>query len=172
MIISMIAAMDKNRAIGRGNDLPWHIPEDFAHFKAKTSGKAIIMGRKTYESIGRPLPKRLNIVITRDASQIEPRDNVVVVDGLNAAFEKATQWSHENKQDEIMVIGGGNIYTQALPLSHRLYLTHIDIAIEGADAWFPEFDTGEWKVSEDKQSSNDDYIYRFTTYDRLKPKID
>ncbi|NVJ48962.1 MAG: type 3 dihydrofolate reductase [Gammaproteobacteria bacterium] len=129
-IISLVCAMAKNRVIGLQNQMPWHLPVDLKHFKATTMGKPIVMGRKTFESIGKPLPGRQNVVITRnDAYQVEGVD---VVNSFSAALELL---AHE---PEIMITGGGNIYQQALPLADRLYLTFIDLEVEG-DAFFPDF---------------------------------
>lgn len=136
-MICLIAACAKNNVIGVGNKLPWHLPTDFAWFKRITTGKPVIMGRKTFESIGRPLPNRLNIVVSR-AAQINT-DDVVWTSSLNEAIAIAQQ----HTQAEIMIIGGGQIYTEALPLATRLYLTEIDLDITG-DAFFPSFDKTNW----------------------------
>lgn len=128
MIISMIAAMAKDRVIGKDNQMPWHLPADFAWFKRCTMGKPVIMGRKTYESIGRPLPGRHNIVVSRDVNlAIEGVTTVITIDhALEAAGDV----------DEVMIIGGGAIYKACLPQADKLYLTYIDAQIEG-DTQFP-----------------------------------
>ncbi len=160
MIVSIIAAMDRNRLIGNKNQLPWHLPADLAHFKKVTMGKPVIMGRKTYESIGRPLPGRTNIVLTRDPSF--QADGVITTDSLAAAIELA------GDADEVMIIGGGSIYELALPIADRLYLTYVENSFDG-DAWFPEFDHSQWQLVDeqvhqaDERNSSD---YRFVTIQR------
>ena len=139
-MICLIAALAKNNVIGAGNKLPWHLPADFAWFKRITTGKPVIMGRKTFESIGRPLPNRLNIVVSR-AVQINT-DDVVWTSSLNEAIAIA----QHHTQAEIMIIGGGQIYAEALPFATRLYLTEIDLDIAG-DAFFPSFDKTNWTRS-------------------------
>ncbi|MCC4223688.1 type 3 dihydrofolate reductase [Vibrio campbellii] len=130
MIISMIAAMADNRIIGKDNQMPWHLPADFAWFKRCTMGKPVVMGRKTYESIGRPLPGRLNIVISRDASlSIE---GVTTVTSIEQALEVA------GEVEEVMIIGGGAIYAACLPMANKLYITHIEAEIQG-DTQFPDW---------------------------------
>jgi len=131
--IALVAAMDENRAIGRGGALPWHLPDDLKRFRALTLDKTILMGRKTFQSIGRPLPKRRNVVLTRD-----PRfqaEGVEVVHSLGEALELA---------DEIMVIGGGEIYALTLPIATHLYLTLVQTTVANADAFFPVWDSSEW----------------------------
>lgn len=130
MRISMIAAMAHNRVIGKDNQMPWHLPADLKHFKAVTLGKPVIMGRKTYESIGKALPGRLNIVITRDSTY--KLDDAVVVNSPEEALTAAGDC------EEVMVIGGGNIYQTFLPRCDRLYLTFIDANIDG-DTQFPDY---------------------------------
>lgn len=160
MLVSIIAAMDRNRLIGSDNQLPWHLPADLAHFKKVTMGKPVIMGRKTYESIGRPLPGRTNIVLTRSGDF--QSEGVVVAHNLEQALD------HAADADEVMIIGGSSLYELALPLVDRLYLTFIEYSYQG-DAWFPDFDPAEWQViaSEehraDAKNSND---YLFVTYQR------
>lgn len=130
--ISVIAALAKNRVIGIENRLPWRLPEDLAHFKALTLGHPILMGRKTFESLGRPLPGRTNIVITRNA-HYQP-EGCLVADSIPAALALC------GDADEAFFIGGAELYAQAIPLADRLYLTEVDIEAAG-DAWFPEYDT-------------------------------
>ncbi|MDB1122267.1 type 3 dihydrofolate reductase [Vibrio algarum] len=135
MKISMIAAMAKNRVIGKENQMPWHLPADFVWFKRCTLGKPVIMGRKTYDSIGRPLPGRQNIVISRDTSlKIEGVD---CVSSIEEAIEMASD------QNEIMIIGGGSIYQACLEKANCLYLTFIDLDVEG-DTQFPDWKQG-WR---------------------------
>jgi dihydrofolate reductase len=138
-ILSIVCALAQNRVIGRDNQLPWRLPRDLAHFKNLTLGHPVIMGRKTFESIGRPLPQRTNIVVTTQADWMAA--GVTVVNSLGqalAAAEKAAQAS-----EEIMLIGGAALYEQALPLAHRLYLTEVQAEIEG-DAFFPAWNPAEW----------------------------
>jgi dihydrofolate reductase len=133
--LTLVAALAKNRAIGNNGAMPWHLPAELAHFKKTTMGKPILMGRRTWEAIGRPLPGRQNIVLTRSAGfQVEGCD---VVTSLEAALAVADG-------DEVMVIGGGELYRLALPLAGKMILTLIDIEPE-ADTWFPQWTKDEWK---------------------------
>jgi dihydrofolate reductase len=135
--IVLVAAMARDRVIGRAGGMPWHLPADLKHFKAVTSGHPVVMGRRTYESIGRPLPNRLNIVVSRSAPSL-PED-VLVASSLDEAIERADA-------DRVMVIGGGEIYRQALPRADRLELTLIDAVIPG-DTRFPDFSGGGWRLA-------------------------
>ena len=159
MIISMIAAMADNRIIGKDNQMPWHLPADFAWFKRCTMGKPVVMGRKTYESIGRPLPGRLNIVISRDASlSIE---GVTTVTSIEQALEVA------GEVEEVMIIGGGAIYAACLPMANKLYVTHIEAEIDG-DAQFPDWGT-EFKETYSEAYQADEknaYSMRFTILEK------
>ncbi len=139
--ISAIVAMGKNRAIGKDNKLLWHIPEEFKHFKATTMGKPIIMGRKTYESLGKPLPGRANIVVSRTPDKVE--GNVFAVETLDQAISHATMIALEAGQEEIFVIGGAQLYDAAMPFLDRLYLTMIDQDYD-ADTFFPDVDQTQW----------------------------
>jgi len=132
--IALVAAMDKNRAIGRAGALPWHLPDDLKHFKALTLGKTVLMGRKTFQSIGRPLPKRRNVVLTKDPSF--GAEGVEVVHSLDDALLL---------DEEIMVIGGGEVYALFLPLATHLHLTLVDTAIPDADTFFPEWNPAQWR---------------------------
>lgn len=159
MILSLIAAMDRNRLIGNNNQLPWHLPVDLAHFKKITLGKPIVMGRKTYESIGRPLPGRTNIVLSRSGFQA---DGVECVSNICEAVAKVAN------ADEIVVIGGSSIYEMLLDVVDRMYLTFVDGDFKG-DAWFPEFDVEQWSISEEEMMTADkdnQYGCRFITYDK------
>lgn len=166
MQLALIVAQSENRVIGRNNALPWHLSEDLKYFKAVTMGKVIIMGRKTYESIGRPLPGRTNIVVTRDPSYLA--DGVTVVFSLQQAIEQAAAISEVNGAEEALVIGGSELYAQALPLTQRLYLTQVHHQVDG-DAYFPEIDSAQWQ-----QTSRQDfeavepnpYRYSFIVLDR------
>lgn len=159
MIISMIAAMADNRIIGKDNQMPWHLPADFAWFKRCTMGKPVVMGRKTYESIGRPLPGRLNIVISRDASlSIE---GVTTVTSIEQALEVA------GEVEEVMIIGGGAIYAACLPMANKLYITHIEAEIEG-DTQFPDWGN-EFKETYSEAYLADEknaYNMRFTVLEK------
>lgn len=136
--VSLVVAMAENNVIGKDGDLPWHIPADLKHFKAVTMGKPIVMGRRTYESIGRPLPGRLNIVVTRDPSR--QWDGVETVQSLPDALDRAAA----DGAEEIMVIGGGDLYRAALPLAQRIYLTRVHEVVDG-DTVFPALDSADWR---------------------------
>ncbi len=161
--ISMIAAMAKNRVIGQDNDMPWHLPADLQHFKAVTMNKPVIMGRKTFESIGRPLPGRRNIVISRNTDYTAV--GVDVVTSPEAAISLLCE------SDEVMVIGGGNIYQQFLKSADTLYLTFIDLDVVG-DTQFPDYEqSANWQVVEELYNQPDDkniYGYKFVTLDKVK----
>jgi len=148
--ISAIAAVSSNGVIGNDNGLPWSIPEDMKHFRKTTSGSIVVMGRKTYESIGRPLPKRYNIVISRTLSKIDgDKDSGVVANSLRDALWECYFRNDSQTQDKkqpVMIIGGGEIYKQALPYTNRIYRTLIHADFEG-DTRFPEINTDEWKCN-------------------------
>ena len=141
MKISLIAAMAQNRVIGKDNNLPWHLPDDFAYFKQKTNGHVIIMGRKSFEALGKPLPKRTNIIITRQANF--RAEGVTVVPSLEAALDVAWPIEAQAEHPELFVIGGAEIYALALPVADRIYLTEVQKAYDG-DTRFPEFDRTVW----------------------------
>ncbi len=172
MIISLISAVAANGIIGKENDLPWHLPDDAAFFKQTTLGHAIIMGRKSLDALGKPLPRRTNIVVTRDkAFRFE---GVIVVHSLDDALEAArqatanTQFSNPAAGAEIFIIGGAEIYALALPIANRLYLTEIDRAYEG-DAYFPAFDKAVWHEVSRKHHPADDRheaAFDFVVYER------
>ena len=138
MHVSLIAALDRNFAIGKGNALPWHLPDDLKRFKALTLGKPILMGRKTAESLGRALPKRRNLVLTRGGCV--PFDGMQAVSSIDDAMAIARR-----DGDELCIIGGGEVYALALPHATRLHLTYVDTRVEGADAFFPRFDAAAWR---------------------------
>jgi dihydrofolate reductase len=159
MTISIIVAIAKNHAIGKNNQLLWHLPNDLKHFKDVTSGHTVIMGRKTYDSVGRPLPKRRNIVITRQDITI---DGCEVVPSIDEALARC-----EN-EEEVFIVGGAEIYRQAVPLTDRIYLTIIDHEFDG-DTFFPELNPGEWKEKERENFEPDEknkYSYSFITLER------
>ena len=155
-LVSIIVAMDKNRLIGGKNKLLWHIPGELKRFKEITTGHPIIMGRKTYESIGRVLPNRTNIVITHSASLARSHlANLVVAKSLEEAIEQAKK---SPGNEEIFIIGGGQIYEQALPLADRLYLTIVDGEYEG-DTYFPDYSDFS-KVIEEKNFEENNLKYK------------
>lgn len=164
-MISLVVAMSENRVIGVENRLPWHIPEDLKRFKKITSGHPIVMGRKTFESIGRPLPNRTNIVITRQKDyRVE---GVVTVFSL----EEALEWAGRSPgSDEIFVIGGGEIFSQILPRAGRIYLTEVEWPFEG-DAFFPEFDEGAYKETL-REKLSDSPIAILKVLERKKPNLE
>ena len=160
----IIVAVADNNAIGRDNALLWHISEDLRFFRRNTVGCPVIMGRKTYESIGRPLPQRINIVISRGDTA---PDGVTVVHSLEEAFELAEATNLEC----CFVIGGGQIYAQALPDMDRLIVTHVHTVIEDADTFFPPIDPLVWKVEERSELMTDPetgYDFEFVTYTRIR----
>ncbi|MGW8248613.1 MAG: dihydrofolate reductase [Acidiferrobacterales bacterium] len=158
-MISIIAAMDDNRLIGSNNDLPWHLPADLQRVKQLTTGHSIILGRKNYESIGRPLPGRRNIVITRNPDFEAP--GCVVVNSIKAALEAAAG-------DDVFIFGGARIYEQMFDLAERMYLTKIHAAFEG-DTWFPEYNSADWREIERQDFNADEknpYDYSFITLEK------
>jgi dihydrofolate reductase len=163
MKIAMIAAMAKNRVIGANNDMPWHLPADLKHFKQNTLGKPVIMGRKTYESIGRALPSRPNIVISSRKNYA--LNDAEVVSSPQAALEKA-QALMTSETEEVMIIGGGSIYSAFLDKADKLYLTHIDLQVEG-DTQFPNYHrVATWQEIEKSEHQSDErnpYNYTFVT---------
>lgn len=163
MKIAAIVAASINRVIGKGNEIPWYLQADFKFFKTTTMNHHIIMGRKTFESIGKPLPKRTNIVITRNPFFIA--SNVIVVNSLEAAFEVA----ESNGADKAFVIGGGTIYEQSLPYLDEIYYTEVQTSIEG-DTFFPELNMNEWKVLENLSHNKDeknDYDFKVKFFQRI-----
>ncbi len=135
--IALVAALDRHRAIGRGNELPWRLPDDLKRFKALTLGKPVLMGRKTAESLGRALPGRHNLVLTRSVSA--PFAGMEAVASLDAALALVGDV-------ELMVIGGGEIYALALPFANTLHLTHVDTVVEDGDTFFPAYDPSQWRA--------------------------
>lgn len=139
----MIAAVAANDVIGFEGGMPWRLPSDMAFFKRTTMGKPIIMGRKQYETVGKALPGRTNIVVTRQADY--QRDGVIVINDFEAAIEHAKSIAEGDGVDEIVIIGGGEIYRLGLAHADRLYITHVDLRPDG-DTWFPDFSEGEWRL--------------------------
>jgi len=163
--LSMIVAVAENGVIGRNNSLPWYLPNDLKYFKQTTMGKPVIMGRKTYESIGKPLPGRTNIVITRQADY-QP-EGVKVVNSVEAAKELAESVCLIDGQDEAMIMGGAEIYALSLPYTDRLYLTEVHADVQG-DAFFPEYDKSRWQevAREDFAAEGPNpYSYSFVVYE-------
>lgn len=163
--ISIIAAIADNGVIGYRGGIPWHLPEDLKRFKALTMGKPIIMGRKTWDSLGRPLPGRLNLVVSRQPGL--QLDGAETFSSLDAALQRAEAWAREQGADEIMLIGGAQLYGQALERAQRLYLTRIDASPEG-DAFFPPFDEARWQRidSQAHPAEGEAPAYRFETWAR------
>ncbi len=160
-MISIIAAMARNRVIGKDNDLIWHLPADLKHFKEKTLGKPVIMGRKTFESMEEALPGRTNIVITRQPDYKAP--GCLVADSLEHALELVSG------EPEIFIAGGGEIYEQAIPIADRMYITIIEHEFDG-DTYFPKFVAGEWEIVEETKHPADErnkYSMIFRTYKRI-----
>lgn len=160
-MISLMVAHDPNRVIGVNNDLPWHIPEDLKYFKEQTMGKAMVMGRKTYESIGRPLPGRLSIVVTRDTSY-KAVEGVIVVHDLNEAIEKARDYA-----EEVMVIGGAEIFNMSMEIADRLYITEIHEAFDG-DTFFPAYEE-DWQLKKKTEvmTSKTGTTFSYLIYDKV-----
>ena len=164
--LAMMAAKAANNVIGRNNALPWYLPNDLKYFKQVTFGKPVIMGRKTWDSLGKPLPGRTNIVITRQPDF--QAEGAKVVATLDEAVTMAENVAFIEGQDEAVVMGGAEIYALALPKADRLYLTEVHAEVEG-DTWFPEYDTSEWKEigREDFPAEGPNpYDYSFVVYER------
>ncbi len=166
MILSFIVAAAENNAIGRQGQLPWHLPEDLRFFKRTTMGKPVLMGRKTYESLGKPLPGRLNIVVSGKSDLALP-EGVLLLHDLDAAVERL----QAEPQDEGFIIGGGQIFAAAMPIADRLYITKVHTTVADADAFFPEIDHTHWKlVSEEKHHADDKhkFDYSFQQFERIE----
>lgn len=164
MKVSLIVAVSRNGVIGLNNQLPWHLPGDLKYFKSVTMGKPLIMGRKTFDSIGRPLPGRTNIVVTRDSQW--HAEGVQVAQTLVQAMTLARLACAAAQVEEIMVIGGEQIYRLTLPVADRLYLTQVEAEVEG-DAFFPIYDPEEWhQVSEQLPEKTDTHSYRYLVLER------
>lgn len=167
MILTAIAAMAKNRVIGKDNQLPWHLPEDLKFFKEKTKGRVMIMGRKTFESLKKPLPNRFHIVITRNQAYDFHDPMVQVVHDLKSAIELAHMLTTKFKTrfgDEVFVVGGSEIYKQSMDVVDRIYLTVIEQEFAG-DAFFPEFPEEEFNLV-DKADRREPIPFSFRTYQR------
>ena len=164
MKMSLIVAVSRNGVIGVDNQLPWHLPDDLQYFKSVTMGKPLVMGRKTFDSIGRPLPGRTNIILTRDASWSAP--GVEVATTLDDALSLARKACTNNGVDEVMVIGGEQIYRMTMVVADRLYVTEVDAEIAG-DAFFPAIDNQQWQRTQVKLPEvTGSYGYQFVVLDR------
>ncbi|KYG76573.1 dihydrofolate reductase [Roseivirga echinicomitans] len=166
MIRTIVVAISENYAIGKDNDLLWRLPDDFKFFKTVTSGNHILMGRKTYESLGKPLPNRTSVVITRNKDFEMPEGHVVT-----HSLEEALAYCEKQGLSECMIIGGGKIYTEAIEkgLVDRMLITEVEAVIEGADTFFPKFDKSEWKEEGREHHEADEkhkYAFDFVTYVR------
>ncbi len=162
MIISCIVAIAKNNVIGKNNQIPWYLPSDLKYFKKVTTGHHVIMGRKCYESIGKPLPNRTNIIITRDPFFIS--SNCLIARNIKEALEMVL----ENDETEAFIIGGGQIYEQTADFWDKLYLTEVDLEAEG-DIFFPELDHDEWTLTSKECHQKDEkneFDFCFKVYDR------
>jgi dihydrofolate reductase len=165
-VISLVVAVDRNGVIGAVNRLPWRLPDDLRRFKALTLGHPVIMGRKTYESIGRPLPGRRNLVVTRQRDYAAP--GTTVAHSLQEAVALA---GGRGDGGEIFVAGGASLYAQALPLADRLYVTHVETAVAGGDASFPEIDPAVWRaVAREGHPADARHAFPFSyvTYERVR----
>ncbi|MDC0884777.1 dihydrofolate reductase [Gammaproteobacteria bacterium] len=164
MIISHLVALSNNFVIGVNNDLPWKLKKDLQHFSAYTQNKAIVMGRKTFESIGRPLPNRKNIVIS---SSLESQEGLEVVPNLNQAIEVASQWNKDNLAgEEIVLIGGGYVFEESKNIVNKLVLTRVNCEIDG-DVYYPKIDLSSWeKISTEsfKHDSENEYDFSVETF--------
>ena len=167
MPIALIVAMSENNVIGKDNKMPWHLPDELRYFKSITIGKPIIMGRKTFQSIGKPLPERTNIVITTNSDF--NHTGIVTVPALEQALAFGQECVSNSDQDEIMVIGGAYTYQQALPLATRVYLTRIHRHIEG-DTFFPTLSNHQWRETsrQDKEvDANNPIVCSYLIYERI-----
>lgn len=163
-IITLIVAADAQNAIGRAGQLPWHLPQDLKFFKNTTWAMPVIMGRKTFDAVGRPLPGRTNVVITRNSNWSHP--DVWVAETLQAAIAMAGQL----QTHEIFITGGGQIYREALPLAGRIYLTRVHTSIADADTWFPVLDNDQWQLQWKRPFEADDkhaFAYQFECWERV-----
>ncbi|OGI86151.1 dihydrofolate reductase [Candidatus Nomurabacteria bacterium RIFCSPLOWO2_01_FULL_39_17] len=162
-MISIIAAIGKNNELGKNNSLVWNMPADMQYFRNKTKGHTVIMGRKTFESIGRPMPNRKNIIITRDENYLH--HGIDAVHSLDEALKLASE-----KEAEIFIIGGAEIYRQSMNLADRLYITHIEAEDKDADTFFPEIIPVVWnKISreEHKKDKENPFDYIFSVYEKI-----
>ena len=167
MIISHVVAFSNNNVIGVDNNLPWNLKTDLSHFKEYTTNKVIVMGRKTYESIGKPLPNRLNYVVSQTINHIE---GAFVFDSIESAIKNARDYCKENSLDEVVIIGGGFLFRDTLPITNRLVLTKVNCEIEG-DVFYPEIDLSDWVEKDSRdfiKDKDNDYDFSVSTYEKLK----
>ncbi|HEY5804558.1 MAG TPA: dihydrofolate reductase [Lysobacter sp.] len=163
MDLVLIAAHDRQRAIGRDNDLPWRLPDDLKRFKVLTLGKPVLMGRKTAQSLGRALPGRLNLVLTR--SDQVPFEGMQAV----ASVDEAMRIAAAADAPALCVIGGGEVYAQCLPLATQLHLTHVDTRVDGADAFFPAIDETQWRVvTRERHEADAKHAFAFEFVDYVR----
>ncbi len=161
MTISIIVAAANNNCIGKLNKLPWHLKADLQYFKKLTTGNCIIMGKNTFESIGKPLPNRVNIVLTTDKNYTQ--NGVVVRNTLQDALDYCNRWN----QQEVFIIGGGKVYEQAIPLANKLYFTKVNTEVENGDTFFPAIDNKTWAIhnaTAHTKDADNDFDYTFETY--------
>jgi dihydrofolate reductase len=166
MTLSFIVAVSENNAIGRDNNLPWSLPEDLKFFKRTTMGKPVVMGRKTFEALGRPLPGRLNIVLSHQ-KDLQLPDGVMLFDNV----QDAVKYLENEQTEEAFIIGGGVIFGLALPLADKLYITRVHAQIPDADAFFPDIDHTHWKLTwEENHAADEKHLYAFTfqQYERIE----
>lgn len=164
MVRTLVVAVARNGVIGRDNRLPWKLPDDLAYFKRVTMGKPVVMGRRTWESIGKPLPGRLNIVVTRDRAYKAPQAQVV------HSLDEA--WKAAGGAEEVAVIGGRAIFEETLPVADRIHLTEVDAEVEG-DVRFPPFDRSQWRereVSRHAADARHDHPFRIVVLERARPR--
>lgn len=167
--VAIIAAVAANGVIGDHDSIPWRLPSDFAHFKRMTMGKPVIMGRRTFESIGRPLPGRVNIVVSRQ-NEYQP-EGVLVISSLEAALDHAQSIAAADRANEVMIAGGAEIYAQTLPIADRLYITHVGLNPTG-DAYFPAVSPDDWQdagMINVTPNPNDSAPFRIRVYRRRPP---
>jgi len=158
MILSAIVAVAQNNAIGKDNQLPWHLPDDLKFFKKTTMGKPVLMGRKTFESMGKPLAGRLNIVVSRQ-NDLDLPEGVLLYNSLDEALQRLEQ----EPVDEAFIIGGGKIFEETINTTDRLYITRVDVIIDGATAFFPEIDHTHWKlIWEEPHQADGRHSFSFT----------
>ena len=166
MVLSFIVAVSENNAIGKNNTLPWRLPEDLKFFKRTTMGKPVVMGRKTFESLGKQLPGRLNIVVSRNKDLVLP-EGVVLCDNINTAISLL----QKENSDEGFIIGGGKVFAETMGLVDRMYITRVHTVIKDADAFFPNIDHTHWKLVWDEKHDVDDfhqYAFTFEKYERIE----
>ncbi len=167
IIISHVVALSNNRVIGVNNDLPWSLKKDLAHFRAYTTNKIIIMGRKTFESIGRPLPDRINFVVSTTITEIE---GAQVFKSTEEALSKANKLCIELNYEEIVIIGGGYLFRDTLSIVNKLVLTEVDCEING-DVYYPDIDLDSWQnteTSEHKKDSENEFDFKVLVYEKIK----